>query len=56
MDTKYFQQALAAYCKKHPWDATVPLTPSVLSELLTEAQRLKDADRKAAQPDATTAA
>lgn len=44
MDTKYFQQALEAYCKKSRYDSLMSLTPRLLSELLTEAQRLKQAD------------
>jgi hypothetical protein len=51
MDTKYFQQALAEYCAKHPWDSATPLTASQLSKLLTRAQELKDADRKKTQPE-----
>ena len=44
MDTKYFQQALAAYCKAHRLDSTMPMSARLLSELLQEAQRLKQAD------------
>lgn len=44
MDTKYFQQALAAYCKVHRLDSTMPLSARLLSELLTEAQLLKQID------------
>jgi len=53
MDTKYFQQALAEYVKKHPWDSATPLTVLQLSELLQRAQILKDEDRKRTQPEPT---
>jgi len=47
VDTKYFQQALAEYCKAHRYDSKMPLTAALLSELLQRAQALKDADRAA---------
>ena len=53
MDTKYFKQALEEYCKKHRFDAATPITAHQLSEILTAAQKLKDADRAAVQPEPT---
>jgi hypothetical protein len=44
MDTKYYAQAVAEWCKAHKYNAGLPLTPAWLSEMLTRAQELKQAD------------
>lgn len=45
-DTEYFRLAVAAWCQKHKWDKDLPMTPAWLSEVLTDAQALKDVDKK----------
>lgn len=55
MDTEFFRQALAAYVKAHRIDAKMPLCAEVLSQILMDAQALKDKARKE-QNEPTTAA
>jgi hypothetical protein len=44
-DTKYWNAAVEAWCKKHPWDKNLPVTPAWFSEMAHDAQVLKAADR-----------
>lgn len=45
-DTEYFRLAVKAWCEKHRWDRDLPMTPAWLSEMMTDAQALKDTDKK----------
>jgi hypothetical protein len=54
-DTQYFQEAMAAWCAKNKYSANLPLTPSVLSTVLLDAQRLKDADKARIDNEGATA-
>jgi hypothetical protein len=44
MDTKYYAQAVAEWCKKNPYSKGLPLTPQWLSQMLNRAQELKEED------------
>jgi hypothetical protein len=45
-DTEYFHLAVDAWIKKNRYSANLPTTPSWFSEMMRDAQALKDADRK----------
>lgn len=44
-DTEYFRLAVESWCKKHKWERDLPVTPSWFSQMLTDAQALKQADK-----------
>ena len=44
-DTEYFHLAVDAWCRKNKWAKGLPATPEWFSQMLTDAQTLKAADR-----------
>lgn len=54
-DTEYFHLAVDSWCKRNRFNAGLPCTPSWLSEILRDAQALKDADSKKLETDNPTA-
>jgi hypothetical protein len=54
-DTQYFGIAVETWCLKHKWERDLPVTPSWFSQMLRDAQALKDADRKRLETDNPTA-
>lgn len=45
-DTEYFGIAVDNWCRKNAWGKDLPCTPSWFSQMLRDAQALKDADKK----------
>lgn len=54
-DTEYFHIAVDTWVRKNRFNAGLPCTPSWFSEMLRDAQALKDADRKKLETDNPTA-
>lgn len=54
-DTQYFHDAVEAWNKKNKYSANLPCTPGWLSEMLRNAQALKDADKARIDAEGTTA-
>lgn len=53
-DTEYFHLAVDTWCKRNRFNAGLPCTPSWFSEMLRDAQTLKDADRKRLETEPPT--
>lgn len=54
-DTQYFHDAVAKWTKANKYAANLPVTPNWFSEMLRDAQAMKDADKARIDADGTTA-
>jgi hypothetical protein len=55
-DTEYFTMAVEAWRKKYRFASQTPLSMDALSQVLRDAQALKDADRKRIEEEGQPAA